>query len=79
MATVVMKDERVQILTNLMNHTRQPEYIQYMSAMPVGGSLAERTLLYAKRSVASGTAPAHQGFASLRQSSEFIISVVILQ
>jgi len=35
MTTVVMKDERMQILTNLMNHNRRPEYIQHMSAMLV--------------------------------------------
>jgi hypothetical protein len=36
MVTVVMKDERMQILNNLMNHTRRPEYIQHMSAIFVG-------------------------------------------
>jgi len=35
-ATVVMMDERMQILSNLMNHTRRPEYIQHISAMLVG-------------------------------------------
>jgi len=36
MASVVMMDERMQILTNLVKHTRRPEYIQHMSAMIVG-------------------------------------------
>lgn len=36
MTTVVMKDERMQILNKLMSHTRRPEYIQHTSTMLVG-------------------------------------------
>lgn len=35
MATAVVNDESMQILNILMKHTRQPEYINQLSAMPV--------------------------------------------